>query len=154
MKMTAAVEWLRRMEIRESFMSFFGGQGQMTDRGFVIVLKFIPVDFKPSSLSARHKVEAENEMGTGEIIDEKWLRNRDKRSLGQRTAFTLITLKTACTVNRTLHDGIVVEGKQVFAHKNIPEAKHCMKCQEHQTNHQVADCKQIHNTCVKCAGLH
>jgi hypothetical protein len=123
MKSVAAANWLRQAEIKEKFMSFFGGQGRMRERGFVIVLKFVPVSLEPSSLPARRKVEEENEMEKEEIVDVKWLKDKEKRTSGQRTAFVLLTLRSARTANKILREGIVLEGKRVFAHKNTPEAK-------------------------------
>jgi hypothetical protein len=154
MRTVAAAEWLRQADIREKFMSFFGGQGRMRERGCVIVLKFVPVTFEPSSPSARRRVEEENEMRREEIVEAKWLKDRDKRTQGQRTAFALLTIRTAQAANKILREGMVVEGKRVFAHKNVPEAKRCMKCQGFRGGHMAAECKSIHEMCARCGEQH
>jgi hypothetical protein len=154
MKTTAAADWLKKPDVRHRFLELYGGGGYLRDRGYAIILQYVPVSFEPGSITARRRVENENELEHEEIIEAKWLKELDKRTPGQRTAFVLANLKTAQAANKILRGGIIVEGKRVFAHKNVPEAKRCMKCQGYRASHKAANCKQIHDTCAKCGQLH
>jgi hypothetical protein len=151
---TEAARWMRQSDVKRAFEEKYGGQAQIKDRGYNIILEYVPITFQPMSGTAQRVVERENGIEEGEIVSARYLKEEWRRAPGQRTAFVSITLKTAQTANKILREGLIVEGRQVRGRKNIQEARRCMKCQGYRAGHIAANCKQDHDTCASCGQNH
>ncbi|TDL17400.1 hypothetical protein BD410DRAFT_700379, partial [Rickenella mellea] len=149
-----AASWLRRSEVKEVFLRHYDATATMRASGYTIIMEFVPVNFDPVSSIARKEVEKVNGMAEGEILEARYLKDPRRRAPGQQTAFIHMTLRSAKVANHIIREGIIVEGKRVFGRKNLQEPRRCLKCQQYRPNHIAAECKQIHNTCGQCAGMH
>jgi hypothetical protein len=84
----------------------------------------------------------------------RYLKDTARRNPGQQTAFIAMTFRTPEAANRIIREGIIIEGKHVYGRKNIQEPRRCMKCQGYAAGHFAAECKQVHDTCARCGGMH
>ena len=82
-------------------------------------------------------------------MGEDYLKAAEKRTPGWQMAFLLIT-KIAQQVNQIIWEDLIIEGKHIFACKDILEPRRCLKCQGYQRGHMAAACKHIHDICVQC----
>jgi hypothetical protein len=147
-------KWLRTPQVKAAFLQHLGGAATLRDRGYAIIIEFVPVQYDPTSKEAQETVEDDNSLARNEILMTRFLKDASRRTPGQLTAFVQMTLKSPEAANQIIREGIIIEGKRVFARKNIPEARRCMKCQGYQAGHFAADCKQLNDTCTQCAGAH
>lgn len=154
MESVEAAKWMRREDVKKAFENKYGGQVQIRDRGYNIILEYVPISFQPMSGTAQRNVERENGIAEGEIMSARYLKEEWRRTLGQRTAFAMMTIRMAHVANKILREGIIIEGRHVRGRKNIQEARRCMKCQGYWLGHIAARCKQIHDTCANCGQNH
>src|ERR1700731_815746 len=127
---------------------------QIRERGYEVVLEYVPVTFDPDSRDALTTVEQDNNFPHAEIAEAKYLKDIARRTPGQRTAFVLMSFRNPQHANRAISQGIIIEGKKVQGRKSIHEPKRCMKCQAFTPFHFAVDCKWIHDVCPWCAGPH
>jgi hypothetical protein len=106
------------------------------------------------SKETQETIEDDNHLTWNKILMTHFLKDTSRRTPGQQTAFVQMTLKSPQATNQVIREGLIIEGKHVFARKNIPKARRCMKCQGYQGGHFAADCKQLNDTCAHCAGTH
>lgn len=154
MASTEAAEWIRKSDVKTAFLRHFGGPARIRDRGHDIILEYVPTLFDPYSALAHREIEALNGLPDREILAARWLKDVSKRSPGQRTAFAILTVRTAGPANRILREGMIIEGKKVYGRKNIQEARRCLKCQGYRAGHMAAECQQIYDTCARCGEMH
>jgi len=149
-----AAETIRKPNVKEKFMAKFCGTAHIKDRGFSLVEEFVLTHFSPDRPDSIKAVEADNGMDTGQVISAKYIKEASKRKPVQQTDFVLMEIKTANAANRILREGIVIEGKRVFAKNNTAEVRRGMKCQGYQGGHISRECKSIHDVYARCAGMH
>jgi hypothetical protein len=124
----------------------------MRDRGYKLILEYVPVRFDPESAEALREVETVNGLEEGVILAGKYLKDPARRSPGQLSAFVCLTVRTPAAANAIIRDGLVVEGKTVYGRKDIQEPRRCMKCQTYRP-HVAAECPSIHDTCARCGSV-
>jgi hypothetical protein len=154
MASVAAATWLRQDDVRKSFIDHYGSPVSVRNQGYVTIFEYIPVSFIPESRNSQAAVETVNELGAGAILDARYLKDPAKRNPNQKTAFVQITFRAPHLANKALRQGLIIEGKRVFGHKDIQEARRCLKCQGFANRHVAANCRQVHDTCALCGGMH
>jgi hypothetical protein len=154
MESVEAARWMRNPDVREAFLKHYGGEVEIREKGFAVILEYVPVGFQPDISATLRSVEQDNRLNDGDISSARYLKELWRRHPGQRTAFVAMTLRTAQSANRILRDGLIIEGRHVRGRKSIQEARHCMKCQGYRGGHVAANCRQIHDTCANCGGMH
>jgi hypothetical protein len=147
-----AADWLRREDVKKGFIAHYGTPIKVRGQGYRVICEYVPVSFDPNASTA--SVEVVNDLPAGAIMEARYLKDPSRRPAGQRTAFVLLTFRTAKQANKALREGLIIEGKKVFGRKDIQEARRCLKCQGYAHRHMAANCPQIHDTCAVCGGLH
>ena len=61
--------------------------------------------------------------------------------------------QTTDATNSTIHKGVIIAGKRMWARRLCKEPKRCLKCQSLGTNHLAAACGS-HNICGTCGKEH
>ncbi|KAF8804013.1 hypothetical protein BYT27DRAFT_7073598, partial [Phlegmacium glaucopus] len=72
---------------------------------------------------------------------------------GQRTALAIFGFSTREGANQAIGQGLFVEGKKVWARKQLQEPSRCLKCQCFG-EHRAAKCASIHEVCGRCGKQH
>src|SRR5882724_6299669 len=88
---------------------------------------------------------------TDSIDSTRWIKPTSRRTVGQRTAHLITKLCSPEAANQALRDGLIIEGKRVWAGHMKKEPRRCLKCQSMASNHLAAECDQntICGTCGK-----
>jgi hypothetical protein len=149
-----AVNWIKMNDVKKAFEEQYGGMFAIKERGYPVIVEFVPVTFNPSSPQTLRNLEIDNGLHTGTITEAKYLKQVERRHQGQTTAFAMLTLSNPQTANSIIREGIIIEGKKVYGRKDRQEPKRCMKCQKFRPTHRAATCAQIHDTCPKCGKMH
>ncbi|KAG2739589.1 hypothetical protein P692DRAFT_201729436, partial [Suillus brevipes Sb2] len=149
-----SVLWFNTPAHRGKFATNFGSNATFKDRSFNILVENIPISYNPSSIHANTEVETKGGLTQGSITKARWIKPITRRKPDQRTAHTIITLKSKENANQILRFGISIEGKKVYGRKLLPEPTRCLKCQSYDASHVAAECTQEHDTCGTCGAQH
>ncbi|KAF5383104.1 hypothetical protein D9615_004832 [Tricholomella constricta] len=155
MNSTEAAAWLREENVKKLFVEKFGADVEMKDRSYPLLVEFVPTSLGDNAMEATREIERANGLGEGEITQAKWVRAPHTRTNpNQKSAHLIVSCRTKETANRAIGGGLVIEGKRVNAKKLDHEPRRCLKCQFYGKGHIAQECKQVHETCGKCAGQH
>ncbi|KAF8800488.1 hypothetical protein BYT27DRAFT_7057547, partial [Phlegmacium glaucopus] len=69
------------------------------------------------------------------------------------TALAIFGFSTREGANQAIGQGLFVEGKKVWARKQLQEPSRCLKCQCFG-EHRAAKCASIHEVCGRCGKQH
>jgi hypothetical protein len=113
MALAEAARWMRGKSVKKSFLGYYGGECEIRDNGYNIILEFVPVKFKPDSKDSIRQMEQRYGWEEGEVITAKYIKEEWRRTPGQRTAFVSMTLRSAKVANKILREGMVINGKYI-----------------------------------------
>ncbi|RDX51330.1 hypothetical protein OH76DRAFT_1454912 [Lentinus brumalis] len=146
--------WVKRDGILEVFERGLGVGAQVKPRYYKVVAEYVPVSFEPDNPYDLTVVESENNIMHGNVVAARWIKAPEKRALGQRVAFLLISFLTPQDANQAIAKGLYVAGKHVSVHRDQDEPQRCAKCHKYDPPHLARNCKAIHETCGTCASIH
>src|SRR5882762_1737208 len=148
-----SAEWIRKEGVRMEFMQGFGAMSEIKDREHSCVVENVPISLHPSAKSSL-EIESTNGLSPKSIILARWIKPIERRYEGQRTAFMIITFRTAEDANKAIHDNLYISGKRCITRKLLPEPRRCYKCHAINAQHIAANCKEITDICHTCGGAH
>ena len=148
-----SAEWIRKDGIRLGFMQGFGAMSEIKDREHTCVVENMPVGFRPSTESTL-EVEITNSLSPKAIMLAQWIKPIEHRFEGQRTAFMILTFRTAEDANKAIHNSLYIHGKRCITRKLLPKPQRCFKCHAINAQHIAASCKEITDICSTCGGAH
>ena len=122
-----SAEWLRKDGVRMAFMQGFWAMSEIKDREFACVVENVPVGFLPS-IESSSEVETTNNLTPKSILLARWIKPIERRFEGQRTAFMIVTFRTAEDANRAIQNSLYICGKRCNTWKLLPEPRRCFKC--------------------------
>jgi hypothetical protein len=154
LKTVETVTWLRHLVTLRKFAEKMGGTTTASATLYMVVAEYVPVAYSPEGYKAHAKIEEDSGLRRGAIQEARYIKKIEWRAQGQRSAHVMMGLTDPEQANKAIRDGIVVEGKKVMVRRHRMDPKRCMKCQAIRVNHQAAECKSIHDTCRRCAGMH
>jgi hypothetical protein len=102
--------WIRKEGIRIEFMQGFGAMSVIKDREYSCVVENVPVGFHPSAESSL-EVETTNGLAPHSILLARWIKPVECRFDGQRTAFMILTFRTADNTNKAIYNCLYIQGK-------------------------------------------
>lgn len=149
---STSVQWLTATpECSNIFAKLLGRNVVIRPQTFSCFVEFVPTSFDPNSGDI-DRVEKHNTLPSGCISDTKWVKNPIRRSQGQLEAHLIINFKTAEAANRSIHEGLIINGKKVNSKRRKPAVIRCLKCQK--LGHIAAKCDSDHDVCMYCAERH
>lgn len=148
-----AADWLRREDVKTSYMEGFGALTEIVDREHSVVVENVPVTFEPG-VEAFTQVEGANGLERGCILLGRWFKKKEDRSPKQRTAFMKIFFKSAEMANKAIRDRILIGGRRCAVRKLLPEPRRCFKCQKLDAGHMAHQCPLEYSICGNCAQHH
>jgi len=153
MDSSVSVDWIRKEGIRMEFMQGFGAMSEIKDRELSCVVENVPIGFHPSAESTL-EIESVNGLTPKSITLARWIKPIEHRFEGQRTAFMIITFRTAEDANKAIRNSLYIYGKCCITRKLLPEPRRCYKCHAINAQHIAANCKEITDICHTCGGAH
>ena len=147
-----AVDWLKREDVRESFLSNMGSGANIKDRTYQVIVQFVPVNFKPDDDQHVREYEASNGLESESVLKAEWIKPVSERRQNQRVATMRVYHRDAISANKILSEGAYVLGKRTSPKKPKKEPIRCLKCQ--RFGHERRDCRSETPRCGKCAGMH
>ena len=148
-----SAEWIRKDGIRLEFMQGFGAMSEIKDREHSCVVENVPIGFHPSAETTL-EVETTNGLTPKSIMLARWIKPIEHRFEGQRTAFMILTFRSAEDANKAIHNNLYIHGKRCITRKLLPEPRRCFKCHAINAQHIAANCKEITDICSTCGGAH
>ena len=146
-------EWVRR-DGKDGFLAKMGGTSVVKERAATVVVPYVPVTFEPEMDGALREVERNSHLKEGSIVKATYIKPKHRRAHGQKVAHAMITFRSLEEANRALRFGMLIEGKQVWGRKKLPQPTRCYKCQAIGVTHMAFECQADHDTCGRCGGNH
>jgi len=81
-----AVDWLKREDVQESFLSNMGSGANIKDRTYQVIVQFIPANFKPNDDQHIREYEASNGRESESVLKVEWIKPVSERRQNQRVA--------------------------------------------------------------------
>ncbi|KIK81536.1 hypothetical protein PAXRUDRAFT_67630, partial [Paxillus rubicundulus Ve08.2h10] len=79
----------------------------------------------------------------------QWIKPPAHQKKDQRVAHTKISCNNIWAANKIIQEGLMIEGKKVYAHKDLPDPTRCYKGQCIGKTHMAKDCPKEKDTCGK-----
>ena len=149
----ASAEWIRKGSLRTEFMQGFGAMSEIKDREHLCVVENVPVGLNPSP-QAILEIETTNGLTPKSIALARWIKPIERRFEGQRTAFMIVTFRSAEDANKAILNNLYILGKRCTTRKLLPEPRRCYKCHAINARHVAASCREITDICDTCGGAH
>lgn len=146
-------EWVRGNG-KDGFLAKMGGTLVVKERTATVVVPYVPVTFKPEMDGALREVKHNSQLKEGSIVKATYIKPKHRRAQGQKVAHVMITFRNINEANHTLQFRMLIEGKQVWGRKKLPQPTRCYKCQAIGVTHMASDCWADHDTCGQCGGNH
>ncbi|OSX55843.1 hypothetical protein POSPLADRAFT_1084323, partial [Postia placenta MAD-698-R-SB12] len=150
-----AATWLREPDVMPRFLSFYdGGNSVAKSNKYPIIIEFVSTDFDPTSEHEVRKIETDAALPTHAIQATRWLKPINRRRPFQAVAHLFMSFGSPDDANMVIRDGLIVEGKRVYARKLLPEPRRCLRCHMIGSNHLAAECPNERDTCGTCGKEH
>jgi hypothetical protein len=146
--------WLRQEGTMSMFAEKMGGAVSARADLCMLVAEYVPISFDPVPFTALGQVERDNGLEKGALREARYIKPTQFRKPTQRSAHMLMGFANPDQANMAIRRGLVIEGKKVSLRRHRVDPHRCMKCQQVGTAHRAAECKSIHDTCGRCAGMH
>jgi hypothetical protein len=144
--------WLRDPDVKSKFLAGIAQDAAISGRTFPILVPRIPITFNPADENHLREVEEANEIPAGTIERARWIKPEYRRTIGQRAAHAIFTLKDITEANRCIRDGMKVCGIRIRPNRLKHEPLQCMKCRK--WGHFANACSAEKDTCGTCGGDH
>ncbi|KAF8584624.1 hypothetical protein K439DRAFT_1316163, partial [Ramaria rubella] len=146
--------WLNHPAIAQQFLEHFGTSSIIKLRTYPLIMEYVPLAFSPDVNASLREMEQQNNWPKGAVANARWIKPTARRHRDQHNAHIILNTSLIDTANIAIREGLIIKGKRVWARKLLQEPKHCLKCQDLNTSHIAAECRQIHDTCGTCAEMH
>ncbi|KAI0054301.1 hypothetical protein BV25DRAFT_1767095, partial [Artomyces pyxidatus] len=148
-----AADWIKsNSDATQPFTRSIFPEGILKDRGYSVLVPFVPLTFQPDNMAALREIEERNRLPTGSVTRARWVKPLERRDPGQICGHAIMTTGSAEAANQIIRDGITVREKKVYPEKVKREPLRCLKC--HRWGHRAADCHAITDTCGTCGQPH
>ncbi|KAI6105271.1 hypothetical protein EV401DRAFT_1873773, partial [Pisolithus croceorrhizus] len=97
-----AVMWVKNPLNKLIFIEQLGGNIQIKDRLFNIIVPFLPISTDISDPAMLRNIKRENDIDASTVMQVKWIKDPSKRDENQRVAHALITLTSPEAANKLL----------------------------------------------------
>ncbi|KAG2130233.1 hypothetical protein DEU56DRAFT_955912 [Suillus clintonianus] len=104
-----AAEFLKKNTVKEELIKKLDPKAVFKDRGYPVVIQFVPLTYDPDNQNHIRELEAENNWEEGTITLARWIKPPNKRNEQQRVAHLLIILKNPNNANEGIRNGITLE---------------------------------------------
>lgn len=99
MMTSEAAEYLKKSNIKEEFIKNLDLKAVVKDRGYPVVIQFVPLTFNPDSKSQIQELEKENDWEHGTISSVRWIKPPNKCTNNQQVAHLMAVLKNPTNAN-------------------------------------------------------
>ena len=144
--------WLQDPETRRKFLIGIAVDAEISNRFFPILVPRIPITFNPTDDNHLREIEEANDLPSGTIEKARWIKPEYRRTIGQRAAHAIFTLKDVTEANRCIRDGLRICGLRIRPCRLKHEPLQCMKCRK--WGHFANACTATADTCGTCGGDH
>ncbi|KAG1761643.1 hypothetical protein EDD22DRAFT_728130, partial [Suillus occidentalis] len=152
MMTSEAAEHLKKNEVKEEFLKNIDPKATFKERGYLVVIQFVPLTFNPSSDAHIQELEKENDWEQGTVTSARWIKPPNKRTNTQQVAHLLVVLKNPTSANEGIRNGIAIKQNKLQVKKNRREPIRCTKCQHY--GHIARECTSHRDTCANCSEDH
>jgi hypothetical protein len=153
-KTVEAARWLKDEATMGHFAEKLGGTILARADLCMLVAEYVPTSFDPDLYSAFGQVEKDNGLRKGALREARYIKQKKHRRDGQRSAHMIMGFTDTEQANLAIRNGLVIESKHISLRRHRTDPQRCLKCQKIGVAHRAAECKSIHDTCGRCAGLH
>lgn len=148
-----AAEWLKDGDVMKAFIAKMGSTADYKAQTYEVVVDWVPTMFDMNQTGVLEAVEQASGLHTASIREARWIKPAHLRNPGQKTALAIFGFSTREGANQAIGYGLYVEGKKVWARKQLQEPRRCLKCQCFG-EHRAAKCASIHEVCGRCGRQH
>jgi hypothetical protein len=137
----------------KAFIVKMGSTADYRAQTYEVVVDWVPTMLDMGQMGALESIEQASGLQMAAIREARWIKPIHLRTPGQRTALAIFGFSTREGANHAIGFGLFVEGKKVWARKQLQEPRRCLKCQCFW-EHRAAKCASIHEVCGRCRKQH
>ena len=109
--------WLRNGDNRKDLCEAIGNNAKFKPRTFSLIAFNVALTIEPDSQEHKNEICEANHIGEGGIVNMRWAKLPERRSLGQKTAHLIIAFTDANAANRAISEGLVICNKRAHIEK-------------------------------------
>ncbi|KAF8237866.1 hypothetical protein L208DRAFT_1375393 [Tricholoma matsutake] len=138
MYLEGAAEWLKGGDVIKVYRA----------QTYEVVMDWVLTTLDMGHMGALELIEQASGLQMAAIHDVQWIKPVHLRTPGQSMALAIFGFSTCKGANHAIRFGLFVEGKKVWARKQLQEPRPHLKCQCFR-EHRAAKCALIHEVCRK-----
>ncbi|KAF5386185.1 hypothetical protein D9615_002532 [Tricholomella constricta] len=142
----AAAKWIN--DNASDFSNGLSTGAMLQRRMFNMIARFVSVEFDPLLADHRDSVLEMNRIPLGAIASMKWIKPKERRSPGQKSAHFAIHLYDQSVANELAVRGLFILGERISGEKDHKEPLRCFKCQD--WDHLANTCHRSVAYCGRC----
>ena len=147
------VTWRKQCNVMVAFVAKIGSTASYKVQTYEVVMDWVLVTFEPQLIGSLETVERASGLVAAVIVEARWIKPTHLRVPGQRTALAIFGFATCEATNHAIEFGLFIEGKKVWAQKQLQQPRRCLKCQCFG-GHKAATCGSAYGICGRCRGQH
>ncbi|KAK0213912.1 hypothetical protein IW262DRAFT_1242434, partial [Armillaria fumosa] len=148
-----AATWLREPVALENMAQAVGEGNSLSLQLNNVIVPFAPTTIDTENRDTWHNIETSSELAIGMIRSVRFLKPVEHHQQGQQEAHLVVGFDSWEQANKTIREGIIIEGKELQARKELPDASRCVKCSILPQDHDAKTCPNA-TKCGRCAGGH
>ncbi len=148
-----AATWLRTPGALENIRRAAGDETAASLQLNNVIVPFAPTAIDIGDNATWRGIENSSGLTTGTIRNIRFLKPAKHHHEGQREAHLVLGLDSREQANKIIQAGVIIEGKELQARKELPDATRWMKCSVLPCDHDAKDCPNT-TKCGRCAGGH
>ncbi|KAK0232569.1 hypothetical protein IW262DRAFT_1499115, partial [Armillaria fumosa] len=148
-----AATWLREPVALENMAQAVGEGNSLSLQLNNVIVPFAPTTIDTENRDTWRNIETSSELAIGTIRSVQFLKPVEHHQQGQREAHLVVGFDSREQANKAIREGIIIEGKELQARKELPDASRCVKCSILPRDHDAKTCPNA-TKCGRCAGGH
>ncbi|KAK0455648.1 uncharacterized protein EV420DRAFT_554995 [Desarmillaria tabescens] len=148
-----AAAWLREPNTIKAVQQAAGLETVASLQLHNMIVPFAPTTIDIGDTVTWQSIKESSGLKAGTNRGIRFLKPAEHHHEGQREAHIMIGFDSREQANIAIRGGIFIEGKELQARKELPDATRCVNCSMLPCNHDARDCPNT-TKCGQCAGGH
>ncbi len=148
-----AATWLRGPGALEIIQQAAGDGISVSLQLNSVIVPFAPTTIDIENTETWRSIEDSSGLTAGTIRNVRYLKPVEHHHEGQREAHLVVGFDSREQANKAIRAGVIIEGKELQARKELPDASRCVNCSVLPRGHDAKNCPNT-TKCGRCAGGH
>jgi hypothetical protein len=109
--------WMRMTDNCTALCEVIGNNAYFRTRTYNLIAFNVDLMVEPENQVHRDEISKANHLEIGSIMSMRWVKQPERRALGQKTAHLFLSFTNANTANRAISEGLMVCNRKVHIEK-------------------------------------